>query len=51
MKQLTSIFILMCVIAIMTSSCTSSAKHYKHSKNHGLIKRGCGGLSRLPKKP
>jgi hypothetical protein len=41
MKETISIFVVMCVIAIMTSCSTG--------KNNGLVNHGCGGLARLPK--
>ena len=37
------LFVLMCIVAIVTTSCASN------SKKHGLVQRGCGGLDNLPK--
>jgi ABC-type Fe3+-citrate transport system substrate-binding protein len=48
MKNLISIFLLMLVVCVMTTSCASNSKR-SHAKKHGLVKHGCGGLARLPK--
>jgi len=47
MKEAISIFVVMCIIAAMTSCASNSKKH--HAKKHGLVQRGCGGLNNLPK--
>jgi len=41
MKEAISIFLVMCIIAAMTSCSTG--------KNSGLVKHGCRGLAALPK--
>lgn len=48
MKNLISIFVLMLVVAVMTTNCASNSKRH-HAKKHGLVGHGCGGLSKLPK--
>jgi len=46
--QLFKLFVLMCIVAIVTTSCASNSKKH-HAKKHGLVQRGCGGLDNLPK--
>ena len=45
MKELISLFILMCIVATMTSCAANSKKH--HAKKHGLVQHGCTGIKAL----
>jgi hypothetical protein len=46
MKETLSIFVLMCIVCVMTTSCASNSKRH-HAKRHGLVQHGCTGLKAL----
>ena len=45
MKELISLFILMCIVAAMTSCAANYKKH--HAKKHGIVQHGCTGIKAL----
>ena len=47
MKNLISIFLLMLVVCVMTTSCASNSKR-SHAKKHGLVGHGCRGIGAMP---